>query len=334
MLMHRLSTIANVEELGKNENYVYDINIPGNGMFFGNGILCHNTDSIFLYVADVLKALYGDKYDEVSDEEKTDMSLNIIRYISDYINNHSIKTILQCHNTPSEDTEIGRKFDYQFKEEFIIRKALYLEAKKKYATWIISKEGNLVDKLEIVGMESVRSSEPPFTRSMIKTIVENILKNNYQQVEIIRFINKSIKEYKRLLKEGSYEAGVPGSWGLREYDKPTKPIRAMMTYNNLIKNEFKAGDKGYVFDIKRINLSSVKDKESFRKHLDKIKQTGYDLNGEINVVAIPAGEKLDTKIFEIDYDKMLDRSVYKRIEFIENLYDVNVRATSFKVWGS
>lgn len=328
--MLKREKIKSIEKVDTTEQYVYDVEVDQNHMFFANDILVHNTDSIFLYIDPVIKAIYKDKYDEISDDEKVMKTLEIVKKCSKYVNDYVIKELLKYHNTPSE-TSIANKYDFTFKEELVIRRALFLEAKKKYALWVINKEGKKTDKISITGMEVVRSDFPRFTRNMMQDIIEKIIKYGYTHIQLLDVVDEYIEKYKQELSKGSFQTGVPGVWGAREYKVLTKAIRGMKIYNILFGTTFYEGDKGYVFDISKVNSKKI---DNYEEKLSRIKEEGLLLknNNSIDVITIPIGQDLDTETFYPNIDSMLEVAVYKRLERIIEVFQIDIRSTNVLTW--
>lgn len=313
----------------KNGEYVYDLAVPKYHTFFSNDILVHNTDSIFLYIDPVLKAVLGDDYDVTSNEEKVELVLKIVRKAAVYVNEYVIKRMLECHNTPSEKSQ-ANKYDFNFKEELVIKRGLFMDTKKKYAIWAINKEGQPTDKLTVKGMEIVRSDYPRFSRDMMQDIVEKILRQGLKKTSLIKEVDSYIEKYKTLLLKGSTDAGIPCVWNAREYVKDPRPVKGMQVYNALTgKTRFKPGDKGYRFELERILINRLDDQT--RTRLDALIKNGM-FKKKIDTIVIPANSELDTKICVVEMDKMLDYAIYNRLQHILDLFGVNVRQTGMVTW--
>jgi hypothetical protein len=71
------------------------------------------------------------------------------------------------HNTPTHR--------WQIKQEYVAKSGLWI-AKKRYAQWVIYKEGKPTDKLDIKGLDVVRSSFPEDFKMIMKETLWHILK--------------------------------------------------------------------------------------------------------------------------------------------------------------
>lgn len=308
---------------------MYDLSIPHQHKFFANDILVHNTDSIFLFIDPILRAVLGDDYETTSTEDKVQLVLQIVHTAAEYVNGYVIKKLLEYHHSPS-DLSKASTYDFSFKEELVIKRALFTDKKKKYAIWTINKKGQDVDKLIIKGMEVVRSDYPRFSRDMMQDIIEKILRAGLNKTKLIIEVDNYVEKYKKLLMEGHTDAGIPCVWNAREYVKDPRPVKGMQVYNALTgQNRFKAGDKGYRFELDRILISRID--EDARERLNELIRNGT-FKKQIDTIVIPANTKLDTKICALEMEKMLDYGVYNRLKNILDIYGINVKQTGLITW--
>ena len=124
-----------------------------------------DTDSLFFSASPILDKIYPDQSDT-----KTTISnvLSITTQVQKYINDSYTEFAKHGLN-------IHGKHRFEIKQELICRSALWT-AKKRYAQWVINKEGILVDKLDVKGLDVVRSSFPPAFRGFMENLLINILK--------------------------------------------------------------------------------------------------------------------------------------------------------------
>lgn len=124
-----------------------------------------DTDSLFFSASPILDKLYPDKSDT-----KTTISnvLTITTEVQKYINDSYTEFAKYGLN-------IHGKHRFQIKQELVCRSAVWT-AKKRYAQWVINKEGILVDKLDVKGLDVVRSSFPPAFKGFMENLLINILK--------------------------------------------------------------------------------------------------------------------------------------------------------------
>ena len=322
----KLSSIKSIEVITPEEPIdVYDIEMPDDDhCFFANGILVHNTDSIFTKYGDALKAIYGKDYDEISDKEKIDKVIELNESVAQYINNVMIHELLNMHNTsPTESS--AKKFNFNFKQELVIRRALFLEIKKKYAIWLVSKEGKPLDKISISGIEVVRSDYPQFSRDMLNDFIEHILKKGMSQEELVLKMSDYKMKYTNLLDTGSTYAAIPSSWNKENYsqDRLPRSVKSMLIYNAIYGPTFRVMDRGYRFDLEEIDINQFS--SDIQNRLTELRQSGIlGKDGKIDCITIPSGSTLDTSKFRVNKDKMIDFAVNDRISNFCTIFGVKV----------
>lgn len=320
-----------IEELEPTDEYVYDASVQDSHMFFANGILVHNTDSIFLSFDEALKHILGNDYDTADDDTKTQLVLKLVKLCAKYINDYLIKDVLAKHNTPSNES-IANKFDFVFKEELIIKKSLFRDKKKKYAINIILNEGKKVDKIVITGIEVVRSDFPRFSKDILDQLIKKVLKENMSVSNVIDLIYSYKSNYIELLNAGSLETGIPCGWGIRTYTSIPRGIKGMQIYNAIYGKKFKPGDKGYYFNLSNAALGRLGfSKQKISEIMDNLKMNEL-IKKTIDVITVPEDSTLDTKIFTPDVDNMLERAIFNRVEFITDIYNLAISNIDAVQW--
>lgn len=303
---------------------VYDLELPVDHCFFANDILVHNTDSIFTKYGDALEAIYGKEYAEIPDKEKIDKVIELNESVAQYINNVMIHELLEMHNTsPTESS--AKKFNFNFKQELVIRRALFLEIKKKYAIWLVSKEGKPLDKISVSGIEVVRSDYPQFSRDMLNDFIEHILKKGITKEELVMKMCDYKDKYNELLNTGSTEAAIPSSWNKENYaqDRLPRSVKSMLIYNAIYGPTFRVLDRGYRFDLEEINIHQF-DLDTQNRLTDLIQSGKMGKEGKLDSITIPSGSSLDLSKFHIDHDKMVDFAVNQRIANFCTIFGINV----------
>ena len=79
---------------------------------------------------------------------------------------------------------------FDIKQETIARSGIWI-AKKRYAQWIINSEGNAVNKLDVKGLDVVRSSFPPAFRKFMAEVLHDIL-NDIEEIDPISRIDSGV----------------------------------------------------------------------------------------------------------------------------------------------
>jgi DNA polymerase elongation subunit (family B) len=72
------------------------------------------------------------------------------------------------------------KHRLKIKKEFISRAGIWI-AKKRYAQWIVAENGIAIDKLDVKGLDVVRSSYPAAFRKFMSELLLNILKGHTEE---------------------------------------------------------------------------------------------------------------------------------------------------------
>lgn len=337
------SKIKSITEIPNSESYVYDLEIPSIHAFFANGILVHNTDSIFITFDSLLRSIYGDKYEDVDTDTKIGKVIELNEKVAKYINEVLVPDMLNRHNTSPIDS-MASKFNFNLKQELVIQRCVFFKTKKKYAIWVVRKEGKVTDKVNSAGLEIVRSDYPKFTRNMMKSFIDLILKIGTNKNQVAIKVDDYKEEYRKLLLEGNTEAAIPGAWNKENYSyrideignvengthqvkkiqQFPRSVKAMKIYNAIYGNTFKVMDKGYRFDIEPVNPSNFN--SEIESNLNALISEGVlGKEGLIDCIMIPDGKKLDTKIFTPNIEKMTNFSVVERLDSICKLYGVEVK---------
>jgi DNA polymerase elongation subunit (family B) len=92
--------------------------------------------------------------------------------IQTHVNNMYNQYAKVFHNTDTHR--------FQIKQEYIAKSGLWI-AKKRYAQWVIFKEGKPTDKLDVKGLDVVRSSFPEDFKKIMKETLWYILKGRNKQ---------------------------------------------------------------------------------------------------------------------------------------------------------
>lgn len=130
---------------------------------------------------------------------------------------------------------------FQIKQEYIAKSGLWI-AKKRYAQWVIFKEGKSTDKLDVKGLDVVRSSFPEDFKKIMKetlwyilkgrnkqdtsTLIHNF-KNNIKSSKVLNVMkNSSVKELSKYIKKRKPFTGyIKGS---------TAHVKAAINFNDLL----------------------------------------------------------------------------------------------------
>lgn len=201
-----------------------------------------DTDSLFVGLGKwfIEKGIYDDWNKIADDENKIKLIKKISSIMEKYIDNRIFNEVqLIDYNSQVHDFKIS------FKQE-IIAKTFLAVKKKKYAYWLVNKDGIPKNEICVTGLEIVRSDSAEAIRPRLKMIMEMIMKQMPETG-----ISNTIRKYKKELKQLPPEdlAANIGINNIRKYlsgDKPKKGtpwhVKGVFNYNILL-NHLKLKDK-------------------------------------------------------------------------------------------
>ena len=166
-----------------------------------------DTDSVFYSALPLVKNRFSNpKIDD--DKFMTEQILEIAGEVQEYINrsyDYFAKKFLNIQN--------GHRFE--IKQELIAKSAFWV-TKKRYGQWIINDSGLTVEKLDVKGLDIVRSSFPPAFRDFMTRVLKAILAK-VDKGKIDGFI---LNFKKSLHSESIDDIALPtGVKGLKKYTK-------------------------------------------------------------------------------------------------------------------
>ena len=140
-----------------------------------------DTDSVFYPAVPLVKKRYPEA-DVTDDKFMTEQILSVAKEVQDYINK-------------SYDLFAGRMLNVKGKHRFDIKqecvaKSAFWVTKKRYGQWIINDGGIKCDKLDVKGLDIVRSNFPPAMRDLMKGVLKDILSNENKDIideKILKF---------------------------------------------------------------------------------------------------------------------------------------------------
>ena len=163
-----------------------------------------DTDSVFYSALPLVKKDYPD-VDITNEKFMTEKILETAGIVQDFINKSYdlfSKKFLNC------DTH---RFD--IKQECVAKSAFWV-TKKRYGQWIINDGGETCDKLDVKGLDIVRSNFPPAMRDLMTQVLKDIL-GNVDKDEV----DEKIMNFKKSMKKQSiYDISLPtGVKGLQKF---------------------------------------------------------------------------------------------------------------------
>ena len=267
-------------------------------------VIYTDTDSIFVSSVPIIKKRFPNANIE-DDSFMTDKILIVAKEVQDHLNqkyNEFAKLYLNCD-----------KHRFDIKQEVIAKSAFWV-AKKRYGQWIINENGVTCDKLDVKGLDIIRSSFPPAFRKVMTEVLQGILNNQKKDLidDIILVFKKEMKEMNIL--EIALNTSVKG---LQKYVTPTRSefsqfkkaapvhVKAAVRYNDL---------------IKKFNLEN---KVELIKNQDKIKWVYLKANPyNLQSIALKGyddpKEILDLANEFIDHGKLFESQLNKKIKMFYN----------------
>jgi len=192
-----------------------------------------DTDSTFFSSLPIIENRYPN-IDTTDEQLMAQKTIEIAGELQGHINKMYDIYAQRFHNV---DTH---RFD--IKQELVAKAGLWI-AKKRYAQWIINSEGHVVSKLDVKGLDVVRSSFPPAFRKFMAEVLHDIL-NDIDKPDLDEKI-LNFKEHMKTLDilEVMFPTGVKNikKWQVRgPIFSPRKlgtpvHVKSAMNYNDLLK---------------------------------------------------------------------------------------------------
>jgi DNA polymerase elongation subunit (family B) len=173
-----------------------------------------DTDSTFVSSLPLIAKRFPG-YDESDEQFMIAQTNAIASEVQGLVNQMYDRYAEVFHNTASHR--------WQIKQEYVAKSGLWI-AKKRYAQWVIFKEGKPTDKLDIKGLDVVRSSFPEDFKKIMKETLWHILKERDKTAT-----TDMIHEFKNNLKK-SPVLNVMKNSGVKEISKFTKGRKPFTGY--------------------------------------------------------------------------------------------------------
>ena len=284
----------------QHDGYVYDLSVAENENFVDavGGVVLHNTDSVMLELGG-----------EISKTEAIEQSFEIQQHINDAYDGFAAELNAHTHR-------------FQIEFEKLYRRFFQAGKKKRYAGHIIWKEGKDVDDIDITGFEYKRSDIAPITKEVQKRVLEMVVTG-----EDIDDITDYVHEVIERVEAGEVsldEIGIPGGIGKRldNYDTDTAHVRGAKYANLLLGTNFDRGSKPKRLYLKKVHPSFFRELEDERG-LDPSDDALYgEFKRDPDVICFEFDDQIPDE-FEVDYDKMLDKTLKGPIERILEALDVS-----------
>lgn len=207
---------------------------------------------------------------------------------------------------------------FQIEFEKLYRRFFQAGRKKRYAGHIIWKEGKDVDDIDITGFEYKRSDIAPITKEVQRTVIDLIVTSDGEEYR------DAVADYLTDVIEG-FETGaldieeiaIPGGIGKRltEYDTDTAHVRGAKYANTMLGTNFVRGSKPKRLYLKRVHPDFFERMEAENGLSVGTSEIYTEFKREQDVICFEFADQVPEE-FEIDREKMLDRTLRKPIERI------------------
>ncbi|WP_135851603.1 DNA polymerase domain-containing protein [Halorussus salinus] len=215
---------------------------------------------------------------------------------------------------------------FQIEFEKLYRRFFQAGKKKRYAGHIVWKEGKDVDDIDITGFEYKRSDIAPITKEVQKNVIDMIV-HGEELSDVKDYVHEVIEDY----QAGNVnldDVGIPGGIGKRldAYDTDTAQVRGAKYANLMLGTNFQRGSKP-----KRLYLEGVH--PDFWQRMEN--EEGFDPSGnskedrryrefkkDPDVICFEFADQVPDE-FEVDWDKMLDKTLQGPIERILEALDIS-----------
>ena len=223
-------------------------------------IITSDTDSLFIQVKDLLKQK---DIDLTNKEACINATLEIATEIQVLANEHLNKLVVDLFNLHD------RPHYFELKQEVVLERG-YFSGKRRYAMYIVNKEGVPVEELDMKGLDLMKSNFPPLFKDFGESILKQIIFGgkkvdiDKQIIDFKRTVNTI--DWKQLLKPTGlkkledYISAKPKSGEIFSSLGLKCPIntKAAIRYNDLLRfkglnkkySEFRIGDKMLIAYLK------------------------------------------------------------------------------------
>ncbi|MFD1587162.1 DNA-directed DNA polymerase [Halorientalis brevis] len=211
---------------------------------------------------------------------------------------------------------------FQIEFEKLYRRFFQAGKKKRYAGHIVWKEGKDVDDIDITGFEYQRSDIAPITKRVQKEVIDRIVKGEDTE-NVKSYVHDVIADF----QDGNVDpedVGIPGGIGkkLDNYDTDTAQVRGAKYANLLLGTNFARGSKPKRLYLKRVHDDFFQRVED-ELDLDPSEDPLYgEFKREQDVICFEYADQVPEE-FEVDWDKMLEKTLKGPIERILEALDVS-----------
>ena len=257
-----------------------------------------DTDSLFVGLGEwIVDQGFEQEWSEFSDEEKIEWIKKISAIMEQYIDNRIFNEIqLGDYNSQVDDFKIG------FKQEIVAKTALFVK-KKKYAYWLLDKEGVPKNDIKVTGLEIVRSESAEAIRPRLKDVMEMIMKETPEDD-----IASTIRKYKKELKQLDPEAIAAniGINGIKKYLGSGLPKKGTPWHVK--------GVYGYRLLLKELGIEDKYEdiQEGLKAKVIYVKKNPYG----IETITFYEWPEEFNEVIQFDSETMVDKFFVNKIRFL------------------
>ncbi|MFB1063133.1 DNA-directed DNA polymerase [Natrinema sp. H-ect4] len=247
---------------------------------------------------------------DVSKEDAIEQSFEIEEYINGRYDDFA------------KDDLNAEEHRFQIEFEKLYRRFFQAGKKKRYAGHITWKEGKDVNNVDIVGFEYQRSDIAPITKEVQHRVIEMIVREG--DIEGAKeYVNGIIED----VLDGDIsleDIAIPGGIGKRldNYDTDTAQVRGAKYANLLLGTNFQRGSKPKRLYLDRVDPSffeRLEAEEGFDARTDPLYGA---FKRDPDVICFEYEDQIPEE-FEVDYDKMLEKTLQGPIERILEALDIS-----------
>ncbi|MEF8786795.1 MAG: DNA polymerase domain-containing protein [Haloarculaceae archaeon] len=285
----------------------------------GYEVVYGDTDSVMLEVGDIgpedvkgevqVTDEMREKHPEMDDDELETIAATIQKgfELEETINDSYDEFALEKLNAQFH------RFEIEF--EKLYRRFFQAGKKKRYAGHIVWKEGKDVDDIDITGFEYQRSDIAPITKEVQKEVIDMIVMGEDTET-VTEYLHEVIEDF-RAGNVSLDDVGIPGGIGkkLDNYDTDTAQVRGAKYANLLLGTNFQRGSKPKRLYLKKVHPDFFQQVQS-EQGLDPSEDPLYgEFKRDPDVICFEYDDQVPDA-FEVDWDKMLDKTLKGPIERI------------------
>ena len=250
---------------------------------------------------------------DISKEEAIAQSFEIESHINDAYDEFAERLNATTH-----------RFEIEF--EKLYRRFFQAGKKKRYAGHIIWSEGKDVDDIDITGFEYKRSDIAPITKEVQKEVLEMIVTGADR--EAIKSYVGDVIERVQAGDVSLDEIGIPGGIGkkLDNYETDTAQVRGAKYANLLFGTNFASGSKPKRLYLRKVHPSffrAIEDEKGLDPSVDQLYgEFKREAESGDAVICFEFDDQVP-EAFEVDYEKMLDKTLKGPIARILKALDIS-----------